>query len=95
MLYTLSMVPAMLSFVAFGLCRNPFSLDIQNAQLCKIILGQILNHPLPLPLSRKHIIIIKMYLTSPIPVPTLVCTLCHEFGGLTVPDFLADASFLS
>jgi hypothetical protein len=26
--------------------------------------------------------------THQILVPTLLCTLCHEFGGLTVPEFL-------
>jgi hypothetical protein len=32
--------------------------------------------------------------TPQIHVTTPVCTLYHEFGGLTVPDFQADASLL-
>jgi hypothetical protein len=30
--------------------------------------------------------------THHILVPTLACTLCHEFGGWTIPDISADAS---
>jgi hypothetical protein len=39
-------------------------------------------------------VVLRANLSNPLDVATIVCTLCHEFGGLNFPDFPADASLL-